>query len=193
MKIYILRHEDRTIDCSFFAPLTLKGLQNSQKLIPILKDCNINLIFSSPFIRTLQTIYPYVKTNKFKINVEYGLSELHHQDIIPKNAVGVNLPEYIAELFNYDSKYKSIINSQDIKYPESMSESAQRTIKFIRELIEKYYTTDFNIVLVSHQAICINILKLVNKKYKNINTDSYEKGKLCLIFNKNDWDYQKIN
>ena len=193
MKIYILRHEDRTIDCSFFAPLTLKGLQNSQKLIPILKDCKINLIFSSPFIRTLQTIYPYVKTNKLNINVEYGLSELHHQDIIPKNAVGINLPEYIAELFNYNPKYKSIISSQDIKYPESMLESLQRTIKFIRELIEKYYTTDFNILLVSHQTICINILNLVNKKYKNINTESYEKGKLCLVFNKNDWDYQKIN
>ena len=37
MKLYILRHEDRTQDCSFFSPLTKEGLNNSIKLIDILK------------------------------------------------------------------------------------------------------------------------------------------------------------
>jgi broad specificity phosphatase PhoE len=57
MKIYILRHEKRPADCSFFVPLSEEGLKDSIKLVPRLKKCNINLIFSSPFIRTLQTIY----------------------------------------------------------------------------------------------------------------------------------------
>jgi hypothetical protein len=33
MKIYLLRHEDRTQDCSFFAPLTYDGLENAKKLV----------------------------------------------------------------------------------------------------------------------------------------------------------------
>ena len=37
MKIYILRHEDRTQDCTFFSPLTELGLHNSKKLVDVLK------------------------------------------------------------------------------------------------------------------------------------------------------------
>ena len=61
MKIYILRHEERTIDASFFSPLTKQGILNSINLIPLLENLNITTIISSPFIRTLQTIKPYSK------------------------------------------------------------------------------------------------------------------------------------
>ena len=118
MKIYILRHEDRTHDCTFFSPLTKIGLENSIKLIDILKKEKINTIYTSPFIRTLQTIYPYAKSNNIKLNIEYGMSEIHHEDIIAKKSVGINLPEYLAESFEYNPEYKTLIKSTDIVYPE---------------------------------------------------------------------------
>ena len=34
----------------------------------LLDNCNIDLIFSSPFIRTLQTIYPFATSKKLSIN-----------------------------------------------------------------------------------------------------------------------------
>jgi 2,3-bisphosphoglycerate-dependent phosphoglycerate mutase len=74
MKIYILRHEERTIDCSFFGPLTMNGLQNSKKLINKLDMLNITDVYSSPFIRTLQTIEPFIKKNNMKIKLEYSLT-----------------------------------------------------------------------------------------------------------------------
>ena len=67
MKIFILRHEDRTMDATFFSPLTLKGLENSVELIDDLDNNEIDLIYSSPYIRTLQTIYPYSKKKKLKL------------------------------------------------------------------------------------------------------------------------------
>ena len=96
MKIYILRHEDRTMDCSFFSPLTKKGLENAISLISLLKEKKIGAIYSSPFIRTLQTVYPYSETNNIPINLEYSLSEFQHDEIIPKRSYCVRLPEYIA-------------------------------------------------------------------------------------------------
>ncbi len=72
MKIYILRHEDRTQDCTFFSPLTKKGLENSAELVPVLVKCKIDIIFTSPFIRTLQTVYPFIKETKIKPYLEYG-------------------------------------------------------------------------------------------------------------------------
>ena len=50
MKIYILRHEDRTQDCSFFSPLTETGLNNSVKLIDYLKKENVTKIYCSLLI-----------------------------------------------------------------------------------------------------------------------------------------------
>ena len=66
MKIYLLRHEDRTMDLTFFSPLTKNGLENSVELIKHLEKEKIDTIYSSPYIRTLQTIYPYSKKYNIK-------------------------------------------------------------------------------------------------------------------------------
>ena len=82
MKIYILRHEDKTMDTSFFSPLTREGIKNSIKLIDILKEEEIDIVFSSPFIRTLQTIYPYCKEKDININIDYSISEIQNENTV---------------------------------------------------------------------------------------------------------------
>lgn len=64
MIIYIIRHEDRTQDATMFSPLTKLGIDNSYKLVEILDNLNIGIIYSSPYIRTLQTIYPFSEKKK---------------------------------------------------------------------------------------------------------------------------------
>ena len=194
MKIYILRHENRTQDCSFFSPLTELGLSNSNKLVSLLNELNIDIIYSSPFIRTLQTIKPYILYSKKNINIEYGLSEIHHSDIITKKAVGIILPEYIAKSFNYNCNYISIITHTDIKYPEKYSDIIIRIKKILYNLIKKYYNTNINILLVTHQSLCSAILEIVNK-YNIIDTHiihNYPKGKLSLVYD-NNWVYKILN
>jgi|UniRef100_A0A6C0EFA6 2,3-bisphosphoglycerate-dependent phosphoglycerate mutase len=205
MKIYILRHEDRTQDCSFFSPLTSLGLERSEILVENLNNCNINFIFSSPFIRTLQTIRPFSIKKNIKINLEYGLSEIHHEDIIPKKAVGNLIPEYLANDYNYNCSYKSIIKHTKIKYPEKYTDVVKRVTIILHNLIKKYFTTDYNILIVTHQSLCCAILEIINNKSKilkesspnllNINSrllTDYPKGKLCLVFN-DGWDFKVIN
>lgn len=201
MKIYILRHEDRPQDCSFFVPLTELGLENSFKIAEKLKEEKINLIFSSPFIRTLQTIYPYVKDTNNNINLEYGLSEFHHPDIIPAKAVGISLPEYLSKSFRYNPDYKTIIKPTDITYPEKNKDVNTRTKRVLRDIISKYYETNNNIILVSHQNTCNAILQIVNSESEKFKgkipeklTNGYEKGKISLIFDTDKgWTYKPIN
>lgn len=205
MKIYLLRHEDRTQDATFFSPLTKQGLENSVKLIKDLEKSNINIVYSSPFIRTLQTIYPYVKKNKFKINLEYGLSEVQHQNIIPKNSYAVRLPNYVAESFNYNEKYRSLHNPEDHKYPEKEKDIQSRVRKTLQKIIEKHYQTNDNVILVTHQGVSNSILKIINKKSFHKGTDkvvlpqknkygyNYPKGALSLIFSKCKWYFKPIN
>jgi len=201
MKIFILRHEDRPQDCSFFSPLTKVGLENSVELIKILDKCEINLIFSSPFIRTLQTIYPYASSKNLYINVDYSLSELHHPDLIPKQAVGMSLPEYLAESFKVDPECVSKIKPDEIVYPETQKDLELRVRRFFKELMIKYHKTKYNIVIVTHKAVCGVILNIIAKINDNLrNTilspefiDGYDKGKLSLIWNSNKWTFKQLN
>ena len=71
MKLYILSHEDRNQDATFFSPLTKQGLENATKLIKELEKVEISHIYSSPYIRTLQTIHPYSKKHNLKIEVSF--------------------------------------------------------------------------------------------------------------------------
>ena len=197
MKIYILRHEDRTHDCTFFSPLTELGLNNSIKLIKYLNMCNINLIFSSPFIRTLQTIHPFIKNKKYKINIEYGLSEIHHEDIIPKKSIGIILPEYLGHYYNYNCEYKSIISTFNIKYPEKYKDVINRVKIILKKIISTYINTDYNILLVTHQSLCKAILDIIISCNNDIIINdfiinNYPKGKLSLIFY-NEWCFKLIN
>ena len=55
MKIFILRHEDRTQDATF-SPLTSTGLERSELLVNILKKHKINKIYSSPLLELFKQL-----------------------------------------------------------------------------------------------------------------------------------------
>ena len=93
-----------TMDLTFFSPLTKNGLENSVELIKHLEKEKINKIYSSPYIRTLQTINPYSKKYNINPKLDYSLTELYQEDNIPKKSYQITLPEYIAESFNFDKE-----------------------------------------------------------------------------------------
>ena len=196
MKIYILRHEDRTMDASFFAPLTKEGLDNSVKLIKLLKEHEIDKIFSSPFIRTLQTVHPYAKSIGKPICIDYSLSEIQHPEIIPKKSYQISLPLYIAESFNYNPKYTSIFNPMDHVYPETDKIVEKRVKKFIMKIFNEHLKSRSNILIVSHQIVCNNLIKRSTKKMRGFNYDityNYPKGGLTKIFDTDEWLFEPIN
>jgi len=197
MRIYILRHEDRTSDASFFSPLTEKGLTNSNNLINYLNKLGITKIYCSPYIRTMQTIYPFSKKNNLKLNLDYGLIEIQHSSIIPPKSVNVELPIYIAKQFNYENTYTSFIKPSIIPYPEDNIQLEIRTKKILKNIISNHYKTNDNILLVTHQGLCKVMLKIVSKFGKSKPsielTEKYPLGCISLIFQDNDWFYKKIN
>lgn len=196
MKIYILRHEERGNETNIMTPLNYTGVINSELLINTLENEKIDLIFSSPFVRTLQTIYPYSISSNIKINVDYSLCEYHSRRLINKSDYGKYLPNNILKLFNYNPDYKSLIKPEDIFYPESNFDCLSRVKSFLRYIIKSYKNTDKNILIVTHMHICLDILNIINPKIGNkINTISllfYNRGKITKIFDK-DWVYEELN
>jgi len=197
MKIYILRHEERLHDGTFFTPLTEKGLINSNNLVSKLEMLNITKIYTSPFIRTLQTIYPFSIKNNIKLNLEYNLMEIQHESIIAPKSYGIELPIYIAKTFNYNPDYISAMKPNMINYPETYDQVDHRTKQFLKALITKYHTTNEIILLVTHQSLCKVILNIVKKfskttKPDDILFDNYPMGALSLVFENNQWFYKTI-
>ena len=196
MKIYILSNEDSTQDQTFFSPLTSVGLDNANKLIKKLENLNITHIFSSPNVRTLQTITPFAKGKNIKIKLEYGLSNIQTSDIIPKKSYQVRLPEYMAELFNYEPNYKEIIKAEELEYDESDKILSIRIKKVLSSIISLYAKVDSNILIVSHPLICGAVLKIIRKKFLLKPTDevinNYPKGMISQIFDKEFWVYKRI-
>lgn len=195
MKIYVIRHEDRTMDATFFSPLTKIGLENSVKLIDVLEKEKINLIYSSPYIRTLQTIYPYLKKSGIKPKLDYSVVEFYQEENIPKKSYKITLPEYLQESFNYDNSYKTLIEPKDIEFPENLKTFNKRIKYFLKNVIEENYKTDNNILISTHQGVIEYIYKIIKKNNKLTinNFDKYPKGAITQIFENDKWVFNKIN
>jgi broad specificity phosphatase PhoE len=196
MKIFILRHEDRTQDATFFSPLTSTGLERSEVLVDVLKKHKINKIYSSPFIRTLQTVHPYSTKYGLKVNLEYSLSEIQHPLIIPEKSFQVRLPSYMANSFNYNEKYKSLLDPLNHVYPEDEVNVSKRVRKFLNTLYNNKISKNDNILIVTHQVVCNEILKICSKNMKGINISSafnYPRGGLTQVFDRDEWLFEPIN
>jgi len=186
MRIYILRHTDRVHDASFFAPLTKNGLIQAENLVEYLEDIDINKIYCSPFLRTMQTTYPYSKKHFIKLSLDYAISESKKKENVTEYAANVTLPLYIAELFNYDSEYYSSMKTTDIPYPETTEQLIKRITIFLNKIIDNHGDSNDNILFVTHGGICQNLLHFINK-YAEIKPDDkilsyYPMGQLTLIY-----------
>lgn len=199
MRIYFLRHEDRYKSISFFTPLNLNGKKNSLKLNYDLNSLKITKIFSSPFLRTLQTIEPFIKKSKLKVNLENSLRETNIISGIAEKESKMTLPEELYKQFNIDKSYKSFLKSNEIVYPEGKINVKKRFNNFLKNLIKKYNKSNENILLVSHAGLIEEyIRKLESKKgdflvLKKIRPYSYPLGKITMIVSENRLVFQPTN
>ena len=177
MKILLLRHEIRNLrNPTFYSPLLKEGLDNAVKLINILKKHNIDLIFSSPFKRVLQTIEPYCNfyNNNFKkilVNIDYSLYEqVGEHSNVDINFKRNNFRKVLKNTdFGYNlinKRYKSYIPITDIKFTFDTYERSQN---FLKHIIYKYKYTDKNILIASHEGILLQMLEYLFEKDKIIN------------------------
>jgi broad specificity phosphatase PhoE len=160
MKIILLRHEERGIDVSYHSNLTENGIINANtSLKKKLEKMKIDIIFSSPFIRTLQTIYPYSNANNKKINLEYGLYEYIHNPyflFIDWYQTYDNIND--ADLKSIvNTKYKSKVVKNDFSILENEDDLERRIKIFFDSLLKKKYDKK-TILLVTHKGV-INKIK----------------------------------
>jgi len=164
MKIILLRHEERENNIGFYSNLTEDGIINSCLLPKKLKKYNIDIIFSSPFVRTLQTIYLYSEENNKKVNVEYGLYEYLHNPffLLSKWYYSINELNDKSLLTIINTNYNSIVNKDDFFVLENELSLERRIVKFFNYLKCNHYNK--TILIVSHMGIINKIKDIYIKK-----------------------------
>jgi broad specificity phosphatase PhoE len=176
MKLILLRHEERFNDVGFFTPLTEKGLLNANLLANKLQmDYNkIDIVFCSPFIRTLQTIYPYCIKNKKKVNIEYALYEYIHNISFLRDdwyhTINDIRDENLKEIVNQN--YESNVNKTHFTILEDEDSLERRIHLFFHYLFYQY--PDKTILIVSHMGV-INKIKDLYIQRTEMN-DRFEMG-----------------
>jgi len=148
-KLYLLRHEQRGDDISFESRLTLNGLKNSKNIVcPALENLSIDIIYCSPFIRTLQTIQPFCYKTGKKINIEWSIVEsFPHNPIISKEFTNIINHEYKSHI-----PYTHTTD-QEIIYFEHLRQQVKR---FILSLDHSK-----NILIVTHMPVINAILSSI--------------------------------
>jgi 2,3-bisphosphoglycerate-dependent phosphoglycerate mutase len=186
MKIYILRHEERYEPPTFYTTLTPCGYKNADNLKHILSSLNISKIFSSPFLRTIQTIIPYCLQNNLKsqICVEYSLYETMYDKCFTKENYKVRLTAHDKEFKYTDPEYSSLIDINDINCPETKSNVKLRITNFINNLISSYKQSDECILIVAHGAVFEPLVPKSNTIYPLGGiTKIYDNCQVCIPIN----------
>ena len=88
--IWLVRHAHRldfiqpewfeTAPLPYDPPLSALGWQQSLELVAKLQNSHIQQIFTSPYLRTIQTAYPIARSLGLSIQVEEGLREWLHPE-----------------------------------------------------------------------------------------------------------------
>ena len=154
--VWIARHANRldfvnpewfnTAERPYDPPLSEDGFIQAKELGKRLQLEKISYIFSSPFLRTVQTANEIAYFLDLPIKLEAGLSEWLNPDWMPKMPDRLS-PEVLAQKYpRIDLRYESRIVPE---YPETDKDILVRTKHTAQQLVSEFSE---NILLIGHGA-----------------------------------------
>ncbi|MDJ0535928.1 MAG: histidine phosphatase family protein [Xenococcaceae cyanobacterium MO_207.B15] len=154
--VWIARHGNRfdfvypewfnTAERRYDPPLSEDGLLQGYQLGKRLQSENINHIFSSPFLRTIQTAHQIADILNLPIKLEAGLSEWFNPNWMSDTPQTHPRELLEAKYHRIDWNYCSYLHPQ---YPETETEVNYRTGKTAKWLVDNFSD---NLLLVGHSA-----------------------------------------
>ena len=169
LNLYFIRHAEtiyRPEDEDFNRPLSEKGIADAKRLIDKFKNIKIEKIYSSPYLRALNTVKGIAEQKELDIEIIDNLRERKVAD-------------------NYIDDFQTFSTSQwkDFKYSlpggESLKEVQKRGLKVLNKIIDNHQDEDINIIAGGHGTWLGVILNYFDKKY---DYDYWKKLKMPDIF-----------
>lgn len=152
MKIYFVRHAqpDISVHDDLLRPLTAQGKIDSKRVTESLLGKNISQVYSSPYIRAIDTVKDFAILAGLEIVIEDDLRERKVSD---------------GWIDDFNSFTKNQWSDYNYKLPEgeSLSDVQQRSVRVIKQLIDKH--PDENIAIGTHGTSLSTILNYFNPEF----------------------------
>lgn len=113
-------------------PLSEEGYDRANSLVAAFAQIPIDRIWTSPFLRTIQTAAPLAKQRNLPIQLEWGLCEWLCQDWTAGLPETTPVDELLPSYPNIDAAYKSLVLPC---YPETIDELDARLTSIAHKLI----------------------------------------------------------
>lgn len=151
-RVYFVRHAkpDKTVHDDASRPLTDEGLADSEKVTDCLKDKGIDLLMSSPYKRSMDTIGGLARELKMDIATDYDFRERE-----AGSWHGDNFLKYIEAQwadFNYH-----------IEDGECLASVQQRNIRALKKVLTAH--KDKTIVIATHGTALSTIINYYKSEY----------------------------
>lgn len=150
--VYFIRHAqpDYSIHENDLRPLTDKGLNDSKRVTEFLKNKKIDVIYSSPYKRAVDTIKNFADTYDYKINILDDFRERKIDSYWIKNFESFSKKQW------YDFNYKRAGG-------ESLKEVQKRNITALSDVLKK--NADKKIVVATHSTALCTIINYYDKRF----------------------------
>ena len=169
MKLYLLRHEKRPLhNPGFFTNLTDEGLKDTIKITDYFNNIDLDVVFCSPFIRTIQTIQDLTIKKNIKINIENSLYESLQEEKFSNtknysfNDINTE-SQNIYDFQNINFEYQSLLSIDTISFPDNFQKMCNRVDPFLEFLFDNF--SDKSILICSHEYILRYIEFVIKNKY----------------------------
>jgi broad specificity phosphatase PhoE len=161
-------------------PLSPEGVEMSIALAQELSRAPIDLIFSSPFLRTIQTADPIARILELPIRLEWGLCEWLCRDWTTALPETLAIDKLKLDYPNIDLTYKSLVVPC---YPETPDELDTRLHIITDKLVQN---NSQNILAVAHKGSVLGITAILtgNAEWLNYNLLCGEAIKLVRVEDK---------
>ena len=163
MPIYVLRHEERNIQNPLFeSQLTRHGQQRALTLVDTLQNKHFDFIYSSPFLRTVQTVYPYCEQTNKKLCIEHALYESMDSPLFNEwnsSYTWCHLPPKYHRVIQ--KNYKSVC--RHVPLYESFEQVCQRVQPFVSCLLQ-HDAHKKNVLCVTHLTVANAIRNCLSEK-----------------------------
>ena len=153
--VYFIRHaeSDNSVRDGRIRPLTEKGWHDRRLVTEFLQDKNIDIVFSSPFKRAVDTVSDFAEKNNFEINIIEDFRERRSDSDLGRN--DINFDQFIERQWS-DFHYT-------FSNGECLSEVQSRNIHALNEVLAQH--KDKNIVIGTHGMSLSTIINYYDSTY----------------------------
>lgn len=163
MNLFIIRHgqtdwnKENLFQGQSNIPLNSNGISQAEKLATSLKNEKIDIIYSSPLDRAVQTANILNQYHNVPHITDSLIAERYLGELEGKCALDYDLPTIWKHILNLDAKSSSIYGI------ETLEHLLERGKKFLTKIILQYGNTNNNIYIVAHGSMNLALLLLLGQ------------------------------